>query len=381
MNEDKAVRYRRQRARFDVWLAVCAAALLSALAFTPAAVGLRELLAALTGSPAHQQGATLRWAFAFVLVLLIELATLTVRALRDVRLEARYRAAKAPSLDKWLARRVVAVPVTAAVMGVLAVVVFWLIDTTPRVWWLWSGALWVGVSAGVTLWAPALAAPFVWPSVPLGQTSLSRRLEAVANRAGLPAPEIHEWRLGADEGRANALLVGVGPRRRILLSTALLADYSEDEIEVIVAHELGHVVHRHLWWDLSIDAVTKLVALGSAALVLARTWAWLGLEGPGDVAALPAGLLAGGAVSLVLAPIPRALSRFEECQADQFALHLTKRPDAFVSALKRLGAHHLADTRRPVWSARLYNSHPSLEARLDFARRWESGGQSSAAAR
>jgi STE24 endopeptidase len=341
---------------------------------------LRDLLMLLLATQDATQGPWLRWAFGALLVLLLEAATVVVRFRRDVRLEARYRAS-APTPRRWLSRRLAAACATAAVVGLLTLVCYALMDAAPRWWWVSAGVLWTVVSASVTLWAPTLAAPLVWPSVPLSRPTLAERLQGVARRAGLRALDIHEWRLDLEERRANALLVGVGPRRRVLLSTALLADYSEDEIEVIVAHELGHVVYRHLWWDLLMDTATKLIALATVAWVLQVGWTWLGLAGPSDVAGLPAALLAGGLVSLALAPLPRALSRLEERQADRYALQLTHRPDAFVSALKRLGAQHLADTRRPVLSARLYNSHPTLEARLDFARRWPEGRATSAAAR
>ncbi len=359
---------------------VCAAAALGVLALTPLAVGVRDVLAPLLSASNSAQGPWLRWAFGALLVVLLEAATLVVRFRRDVRLEARYRAS-APTPRRWLSRRLAATSATATVVGLLTVACYMLMDAAPEWWWACAGVLWTAVSASVTLWAPALAAPLVWPSVPLSRTTLAERLQSVARRAGLRDLDIHEWRLDLDERRANALLVGVGPKRRVLLSTALLADYSEDEIEVIVAHELGHVVYRHLWWDLLMDAATKLIALATAAWVLQAGWMWLGLAGPADVAGLPAALLAGGLASLALAPLPRALSRLEERQADRYALQLTHRPDAFVSALKRLGAQHLADTRRPVLSARLYNSHPTLEARLDFARRWPGAGAPSAAVR
>lgn len=330
--------------------------------------------------PLDSQSLMVRWAFGALIILLVDVATLAVRHRRDVTLEARYRGG-APSSDRWLVERLTTAPVVAAGIGLVVAVAYVLMDAWPTTWWAWAGLAWVVLGAAVTLWAPALAAPLVWPSVPLAHRELSERLQAVARRAGLESLEIHEWRLDPDEKRANALLVGVGPRRRVLLSSALLADYSEDEIEVIVAHELGHVVYRHLWWDLAVDTTIKLLALGGAHAVLRWTWAWLGLAGPSDVAGLPAALLAAGAVTLVLAPLPRALSRLEERQADRYALQLTHRPDAFVSALKRLGAHHLADTRRPMLGARLYNSHPPLQARLDFARRWSGERTSSMALR
>lgn len=347
---------------------VCVAAVLGVLAVTPLSMWLRDVLTPPLSSDGVQ-GPWLRWAFGALLVLLLEAATLVIRFQRDVRLEGRYRAS-APTPRSWVHRRLAGAFATAAVVGLLTLAGYALMDATPRWWWAGAGALWTLASASLTLWAPTLAAPLVWPSVPLGRPTLAERLQGVARRAGLHTLDVHEWRLDLDERRANALLVGVGPKRRVLLSTALLADYSEDEIEVIVAHELGHIVYRHLWWDLLMDAATKLIALATAAWVLQVGWEWLGLSGPSDVAGLPAALLAGGLVSVALAPLPRALSRLEEHQADRYALQLTHRPDAFVSALKRLGAQHLADTRRPVLSARLYNSHPSLEARLDFARRW-----------
>jgi STE24 endopeptidase len=210
--------------------------------------------------------------------------------------------------------------------------------------------------------------PMFYRFKPLDRAPLLARIDALSRRAGVPVLGVYEWSLGDKSRRANAALVGAGANRRILLSDTLLADYSDDEIEVILAHELGHHAHRDIRNGLAIEAAIIALACASAAAALALTWRVLGLEGPADVAGLPLLVMAGGLVSLLATPFLNAWSRRNEHRADRFALELTDRPDAFVSAMRRLAAQNLAEERPSAATLWLFHSHPPFDERIQAAR-------------
>src|SRR5262249_8143950 len=152
---------------------------------------------------------------------------------------------------------------------------------------------------------------------------------------------VFEWRLSDKTKKANAALTGIGKTRRIIISDTLLTEHSDDEIEVILAHELAHHVHRDIWKGIAVG--TMLIALGFylGDRVVGRFADSFGLTGKGDVGALPLLVLAAVAVSLALMPVGHALSRAHERSADRYALDMTRNATAFISAMKRLGAQNL----------------------------------------
>ena len=203
---------------------------------------------------------------------------------------------------------------------------------------------------------------------------MQERLRTLAARAGLPALGVYEWGLGEKTRRANAALVGVGGTRRILLSDTLITDYSDDEIEVVLAHELAHHAHHDVLT--AVAAQTTLLLLGLAAAAWTTELAaylrpWVQAAGAADVAGLPLILLATGAVYVMAAPLVNALSRRHERRADAYALRLTARPTAFISAMRRLGAQNLAEPQPSRTVQWLFHSHPPIEERIEHAQQFD----------
>src|SRR5688500_3592649 len=182
-----------------------------------------------------------------------------------------------------------------------------------------------------------------------------------------------EWVWSCNTKKANAALAGLGRTRWILLSDTLLADYSEDEIEVILAHELAHHVHWDLWRGIAVQSAALIGGFLVANLVL-RTYAErLGLRGISDPAGLPVLMLVGGAWSLLVMPIANAVSRAQERAADQYALQTTRNVDAFVTAMKRLSQQNLAEEYPSPVVRWLFYSHPPIRERIDAARAFGRG--------
>ena len=223
------------------------------------------------------------------------------------------------------------------------------------------------VIVALTNLAPVVLLPLFYRITPLDRAPLRERLVALADRAGARVLGVYEWGLGDKTRKANAALAGLGATRRILVSDTMLAEYSDDEIEVVLAHEIAHHVHRDIWKGIALESVLIFTGFWLAARVLEWSVGWLELAGPADPAGMPLLLLTAGAVSLVALPASHAMSRAYERRADRFALELTRNPQAFVSAMRRLGAQNLAEEHPSKLVQWLFYSHPPVAERIAAA--------------
>ena len=187
-----------------------------------------------------------------------------------------------------------------------------------------SAALFVGAIALMANLAPTLLLPMFYKFRPLERESLRARLVALSTRAGVPVLGVYEWGMGEKtRGRTPRSWARAG-RDGSSVSDTLLAAYSEDEIEVVMAHELGHHVHRDIRGALVVESVLVLAAFFCAASALNAVVAdALGLTSPADIAGLPLLLLAGGGIMLAATPLVNGLSRRNERRADGYALAMT----------------------------------------------------------
>jgi STE24 endopeptidase len=182
--------------------------------------------------------------------------------------------------------------------------------------------------------------------------------------------------------KANAALVGLGNTRRIILADTLLERFNDDEVEAVLAHELGHHVHRHIAMSLAVQTGATYLGFFLVDTVLSRFSNAFGFRGLADFANLPLLVLVGTALSLVLLPLVNAFSRRMERQADVYALRSIRDRSAFISSMEKLAELNLAETHPPAWIEFIFHSHPSLEKRIAFAREFsEQPGLDSAMAR
>ena len=158
--------------------------------------------------------------------------------------------------------------------------------------------------------------------------------------------------------------------RQSRVSDTLLAEHSDDEIEVILAHELAHHVYRDIWFAIALESALIAAGLYLADGILSRFAGDFGLRGKTDIAALPLLVLTLGAVSMALVPLANAFSRAHERRADRYALRMTNNVSAFVSAMKRLAAQNLAEEEPSRLVEILFYSHPPTGARIAAAHAW-----------
>ena len=365
-NEDKATRYHRLRQRASLSGTALAAAWLLLLLVTGWSTSLRDLAAAIT-----------RQSFFLTVICYVVLVALPGEAIqlplafyRGVILERRYGLSTQTTARWWL-DRFKAGSVALVFASASALIVWSLLRWNPDYWWLLAALSFGFFLALLAQLAPVLLLPLFYTFKPLQRPALGARLVRLAERAGAQVLGVFEWQLSDRTRKANAALTGIGWTRRILLSDTLLAEHSDDEIEVVLAHELAHHVHHDIWKAMALDAALMTLGFYLADRVMGAAVGHFGLAAKDDVAGLPLLVLTGGAVSLALLPLANAVSRAHERRADRYALRMTRNASAFASAMKRLAAQNLAEERPSRLVEILFYSHPPVAARLKAVRAWE----------
>jgi Zn-dependent protease with chaperone function len=370
MNEDKASRYHRLKRWSHVASLGWTLALFVGLLWSGASIVMRNAAergaASIVGHGGWHPGITVVVYVGFLL-LLNEIGSLPLALYSGFVLEHRYGLSNERA-GRWLVDQTKSLALGFLLSSAAAAIVYAAIRYSPQGWWLPAGLVLAAIVIGLTNIAPVLLLPIFYPVKPLDRESLRVRLVGLADRAGAKVLGAYEWGLGEKTRKANAALAGLGTTRRILVSDTMLAEYTDDEIEVVLAHEIGHHVHGDIWKGILFESTLILAGLYCAARVLGGLAPSLGFRGSADVAAMPLLILAAGAVSFVMLPLAHAMSRAFERSADRFALALTGNPAAFVSAMRRLAAQNLAEEHPSRLVQMLFYSHPPVRERIAAAQ-------------
>ncbi len=246
--------------------------------------------------------------------------------------------------------------------------VYALLAFQPQTWWLWVALALLFFSVVMANLAPVLILPIFYKFTPLPEGDLTKRLLALAERAHTRVRGVFTMHLSNKTTAANAALMGLGNTRRIVVGDTMLDRYTPDEIEVVLAHELGHHVHHDIW---KLIISQSVLTLGGLYLVnVALHWAvetqhlYYGLA---DAATIPLLLALMGAFGLIVMPISNGFSRLVEYQADEYALQSTRMVEPFKSAMTRLANQNLADVEPSPIVEFLFHDHPSIKKRLKHA--------------
>ncbi len=338
-----------------------------------AVLGLTALGGRLMRAPARLFGGG--WAIQVVLgvvalTVLGRLATLPLAAYAET-VRHRY-GLSTRSWGLWLRDVTVSTAISAAITALALLFLLWLVRRAPRTWWVWSAVGAAGFVIVASFLYPVVIEPAFNSFEPLPAGELRTELLALADESGVPVQDV----LVSDASRRttslNAYVSGFGSTRRIVLYDTVLAELPDDEIESIVAHELGHVVHGDVLTGTLLGAlgaagaVALIAWLLSAAPLLRRT----GAEGPGDPRVVPLVLFLLAAGTLLATPVQNLVSRQIETRADLHALDLTRDPGAFVGMQRRLVATNLGDPDPPAAWHWFFGSHPTAAQRTAFAADW-----------
>jgi STE24 endopeptidase len=359
--DTRARRYHHWRLGISLTGFVLATAYLVALIATGAATALRDVASAFTT----------RWWIQLALALTAmatgyRLLALPLTWLGGFWLPRRYGLLHQP-LHRWLWDATKATVISGLLGLVGAELVYALLRTTAW-WWLWAAGVFLAGYALLAWVTPVWLVPLFYRLTPLEDVALRNRLLGLAAKAGVPALGVWVADQSSKSRTANAAVVGLWQTRRILLFDTLVKEFTADEVEIVLAHELAHQVHGDIRRGLLIQTVLTLVMFWIADHGLRAGTNWLGLTGSADLAGLPLFALVLMGVGLLALPLANGWSRRVERQADDFALRMAANPPAFLGAMERLATLNLAERDPHVVKEFLLYSHPPIGRRITRAR-------------
>jgi STE24 endopeptidase len=273
-------------------------------------------------------------------------------------------------LASWLRDKVKAAGLQLLLGLGLVIIVYWLIGHLSALWWLAAAGIMFLVSLILTWLTPTFLIPLFFKLKPLEEGELKEKLVNLARRAGVDISECLTMDLSSKATTANAMLSGWGKSRRIIFSDTLLRGYSWDEIEVTLAHELGHRLHHDIPKLIGIQTVTFLLAFYLANLALRAGVILFSLQGISDIASLPWLILVLAVLILVLQPALNWYNRRVEIVADETALTLSNNPQAFIGLMTKLTDQNLTEAEPSRWAKLLFYDHPTYNERIKLAHNY-----------
>jgi STE24 endopeptidase len=321
-----------------------------------------------------ERGASQNYSFAvflYVLMLmLISKALGTPLEYYSFRLEHRFNLSN-QKFRSWLWDEFKSLFIGLLMATIVVELLYMLMRQSPQHWWLVAWAVFLGLMVLLAQIAPVVLFPIFYKFEPLENEELKRRLIVLSERAGTRVRGVYKWHLSEKSKKANAALTGLGATRRIILADTLLDNYSDDEIEAVLAHELGHHVHRHILKSIFVQAGITLLGFWLANEVLRFAVERRNLfETMHDFANLPLLILVSTVLSLLLMPALNAYSRFNERQADRYCFQSVASVEPFISSMNKLAEQNLAEKTPSRWVEWLLHSHPAINKRVAAAQAW-----------
>jgi STE24 endopeptidase len=365
--QQKAKEYARTRRRLSYITMAIGVVGIIILLFTNLGIWLGDQLQALSWQPVAGWFPLQILAYFLILMLAYEIITAPIAYYSGFVLPHRY-GLSTMSLRSWLADLFKGLALSLVLEILVLEFVYLLLAVQPQTWWLWVALAMLFFSVVMANLAPVLIFPIFYKFTPLPEGDLTKRLLALAQRAHTRVRGVFTMQMSNKTTAANAALMGLGNTRRIVIGDTMLDRYTPDEIEVVLAHELGHHVHHDIWKLIISQSILTLGGLYLVNVVL--HWAvdtqhiYTSLADP---ATIPLLLALMGAFSLIIMPIGNGLSRSIEYQADEYALQSTKMVEPFKSAMTRLANQNLSDVEPSPIIEFLFHDHPSVNKRLKHA--------------
>jgi STE24 endopeptidase len=320
--------------------------------------------------PAANPSLTSRTRYAATISMISWLASLPLSFFSGHTIEKRYDLSNQPAAG-WaidsLKAKAISTPVEVAVIeGVYATIRRW-----PGRWWLVCAGAVVPLTTVFAQLFPVLILPRFNKYEPLHDKVLAQRLRDLTDRAGVPVADVLQMDMSRRTSKANAFFAGIGRTKRIVVADTMLAEFTPNEIEGVVAHEIAHQVHKDIWRGVALSGAFTLVTAWLVDLVARRVLRIApALTGTNELAnprSLPVIGLVMTLAGMALTPLQLAWSRGIERKADRYAIALTNNPAAYAAAMEKLAETNLADPNPPRPITLLLHSHPPLAERIAAA--------------
>jgi len=360
-DEEKAKRYNRIARRISIAEFILGTGLLLVLLFGGISHRIRDLVFAYTSSPWF-----LILFYLLVIGIAFEIISFPLSVYGGFLLERRFELSDQRFL-RWLWDHVKGLLLSFALTLILVEALYFLLREFPISWWFVAAVVFTLFFIILAKIAPILILPIFYKFQPLEDEELKKRLLDLADKTRTKVLGVFKWGLKEKTKKANAALIGSGKTRRIILSDTLVENFSSDEIEIVLAHELAHHNLKHIRRGMIAQTLISFVGWYLAAGVLNHTWRYFGFAGIDDIAGLPLIALVFAILSLLLLPWMNLYSRTQERKADEFAVRITQKPGAFASMIEKLARQNLSEYRPNRIIHFIFHSHPSPAERIKFA--------------
>jgi STE24 endopeptidase len=273
------------------------------------------------------------------------------------------------SLSSWLLDQVKSLAISGAIGLPILLLIYWFLSITPNTWWIWAAVIMVTFSVLFANLYPVLIAPLFNKFIPLSDDhqELQQKLMLLADKAGTKITGVYKYDMSRRTSTANAALMGLSNTKRIVLSDTILENYTDDEIETILAHELAHHVHKDLPLSILVNSVIIILTFYAASFGMQWGIHFFNFHAISDISTLPLMEIMFGIFSVAVFPVQNTFSRILETRADEYALQITNKPNAFASALIKLSDQNLAELEPDPIIEFFMHSHPALSRRIHMA--------------
>jgi STE24 endopeptidase len=360
----KAAAYTIAKQRFGLVETAVGTAVLVVLTLLGGLQAIADSLAALIG-----RGFLFQVAVVAAVVVIVSVVDLPFSWYRQFRIEQAFgfnrmtlRVFFADLAKSVLLATALGLPILGIVLG--------LMERAGDLWWLYAWLVWIAFNALVLVLYPTVIAPLFNKFEPLKDASLAQRIEALLARTGFSSKGVFVMDGSRRSSHGNAYFTGLGRHKRIVFFDTLVERLQPQEIEAVLAHELGHFKLKHIRKRLALSIVSSLVFLALLGWLAGQAWFYQGLgvqpalDARNDGLALVLFILVAPVFTFVLAPLASAFSRAHEFEADAFAARYASAQD-LVNALVKLYQDNAATLTPDRLHSAFYDSHPPAAIRIE----------------
>ncbi len=252
------------------------------------------------------------------------------------------------------------------VIGIPILLLFyWVMLTFGSLWWLVFSIAMFFISVVLAQIIPVIILPIFYKVTPLENEEIKKRVLRLAADVKMKVENVFQFDMSKNTKKANAAFTGLGRTKRIILGDTLIENYSEDEIETVLAHEFGHYKHKHIIKNLFIGTVTSFLTFFLMAKLYEFSLPWFGFTEITQIAALPILSVWAMLIGLIITPLDNIISKKFEYQADEYAIKTTGKPEAFINTLEKLTDQNLGDKEPHPFVEWFFYSHPSVGKRKE----------------
>ena len=252
-----------------------------------------------------------------------------------------------------------------SILGVpLLMLFFYILISYGNLWWLPFSIILFIVTVILSKILPIIILPIFYKISPIDDDDLKERIMKLSKNVNMKIENVFQFNMSKNTKKANAAFTGFGKTKKILLGDTLTEEFTNEEIETVIAHELGHYKHKHIIINIVVSTLSSFLTLYLISLLYSSSISLFGFQNITDIAALPILLLWGMLIGLVTTPLTSILSKKHEYQADEYAVKTTNKKDIFINTLIKLTDKNLSDKEPHPFVEWFFYSHPSIKNRI-----------------